>query len=119
VNPYRKRTHLLKLMAQPVRLQIMDTLIQDEECVCHLSAILNRPQPYVSQQLAVLRKAGLLASHKQGTNVSYRIANESVAIQVKAILGPLADHQLAESIPHHVPVIGCTCPKCKFAAEQP
>ena len=69
MTSYREQARLLRLMAHPLRLEILAIVRRSDECVCHLSAALHKPQPYVSQQLAVLRREGLIADHKEGNNV--------------------------------------------------
>jgi ArsR family transcriptional regulator len=104
---YRERANLLKVLAHPVRLAILDELLGDAECVCHLSAMLNRPQPYVSQQLAVLRTAGLITDEKLGANVFYKLVDPHAAAIVMAAL------ERAEENPGHRAKFGCVCPKCR------
>ena len=88
-------------------------LRRDAECVCHLSAALDKPQPYISQQLAILRNAGVIVDERAGANVFYRIASADVAHQVATSLNPLsADEPEGRRI-----VYGCPCPKCQPRAE--
>jgi len=56
--------------------------------VCHLQAVLGRPQAYVSQQLRVLRDAGMVADRKDGLLVYYRLANRRVERLLEEMLGP-------------------------------
>jgi DNA-binding transcriptional ArsR family regulator len=102
---YEERAHILKLLAHPVRLEILDLLRRDDECVCHLSAALGRPQPYVSQQLALLRTAGLIVDRKDGNYVLYGLADARVADQVAVALDATASAG-------HRRVANCPCPKC-------
>ncbi len=81
---YRQQAALLKAIGHPVRLQIVDLLRVEPECVCHLSAALNKSQPYVSQQLAILRNAKVIVDERDGTNIYYRLADDNVARQVAA-----------------------------------
>jgi ArsR family transcriptional regulator len=118
MDKYRRQAIVLKSMAHPIRLQILDLLRQEEECVCHLSAALAKPQPYMSQQLAVLRSAGVIVDEKDGTNVFYRLADEQVARQVEAILGPPPADDRGGSRPRHQRVAGCNCPKCEPEAPR-
>jgi DNA-binding transcriptional ArsR family regulator len=115
MNTYRERAEVLRVMAHPIRLRILDILQGDSECVCHLSAALGKPQPYVSQQLAVLRKAGLVIDEKEGTNSFYRLADEVVSRQVKAILGSSQDQPRDGETGCHHAIDGCICPKCRPA----
>jgi len=105
---YQERADRLKAMAHPLRLQILDALRREAECVCHLSATLDKPQPYVSQQLAILRNAGVIVDEREGTNVYYRLAGPEIARQVEAAL------ELPPSAPAagRRRVGGCPCPKC-------
>jgi DNA-binding transcriptional ArsR family regulator len=111
MTPYREQARLLRLMAHPMRLEILTIVRGADECVCHLSAALKKSQPYVSQQLAVLRKEGLITDHSEGTYVYYGLA-DGAAEGVAAILGALAGAE-AEAGQGHRPVPGCSCPKCE------
>lgn len=108
MNDYRDFANLFRLMAHPVRLQILDLLRRDAECVCHLSTVLGKPQPYVSQQLAVLRNAGLIVDQKDGNNVFYQLADARAMRQVAAAFG-------AGEAAVHTCTAGCPCPKCGAA----
>jgi ArsR family transcriptional regulator len=66
-----------------------------------------KPQPYISQQLAILRNAGVIVDEREGINVFYRLAGADVTRQVAAACGPLADGAAG-----HRSVAGCVCPKC-------
>ena len=111
MDPYRTQANLLKLLAHPIRLQILEALLQDSECVCHLSALLHRPQPYVSQQLAVLRNGGVIVDEKDGTNVFYRLADGRMAAVTAA--GVMGDGEMRTTAPRHVRLRDCPCPKCR------
>jgi len=118
MNSYRDPARLLRVMAHPVRLEILEIIRRSDECVCHLSAVLKRPQPYVSQQLAILRNAGLIADRKDGNLVFYGLTDGPAAGQVTEILGAFANEADAGQIAdlpaaNHVRVAGCTCPKCE------
>jgi len=51
---------------------------EEELCVSELQALLDRPQPYVSQQLGVLREAGIVACRREGQYVYYRLVEPFV-----------------------------------------
>ncbi len=69
---------LFQVLAHPVRLRLLLALCGGEECVCVLTARLGRPQPYVSQQLAELRQAGLVVDRRDGRRIFYRLADARV-----------------------------------------
>ena len=101
---YRQPARLFHLLSHPARLHILDELRRDEACVCHLQAVLKRPQAYVSQQLRVLREAGMVADRKDGLLVYYRLADRRVERLLEEMLGP-ADQ------PTRSPA--CPCPRCQ------
>ncbi|MEI8249721.1 MAG: metalloregulator ArsR/SmtB family transcription factor [Synechococcus sp. ELA057] len=70
---------LLKALADPVRLQVIQALSQGERCVCELTGELELAQSRLSFHLRVLRQAGLLHAREQGRWVYYRL--ESQALQ--------------------------------------
>lgn len=69
---------LFKSLAHPQRLAILEELRDGERCVWEIEASLDLRQSYVSQQLTVLREAGLVCYRKDGWNVYYRIARPEV-----------------------------------------
>jgi DNA-binding transcriptional ArsR family regulator len=103
---YESISDRFKLLAHPERLRILDLLRRDAECVCHLEAILGKPQPYISQQLKILRSAGLLVDERQGTNVFYRLVNHEIQTILDTVLGPVEPSTRWQS------GITCSCPKC-------
>ena len=113
MNTYRDQAQLLRLLAHPMRLQILDILRQDSECVCHLSAVLGKPQPYVSQQLAVLRNAGLIDDDREGTNIFYRLADPGLTPLLATVLEPVHGSAPGIEVVQDGFVPGCICPKCQ------
>jgi DNA-binding transcriptional ArsR family regulator len=112
MDSYRDRARLLRVMAHPMRLEILEIIRRSDECVCHLSAALSKPQPYVSQQLAVLRNSGLIADRKEGNLVFYGLAGGQVTERMPEILKAMADDAEEGREAGHRRVAGCTCPKC-------
>ena len=107
---YESLSARLKVLAHPERLRILDAVRRDAECVCHLEALLGKPQPYVSQQLRFLREAGLIEDRKQGQNVFYALVDAEVRAWLETILGPVEGE--LPGMAHHKRVIACPCPKC-------
>lgn len=110
---YESLSARLKLLAHPERLRILDALRCEPECVCHLEILLGKPQPYVSQQLRLLREANIITDDKQGQNVFYRICDVEVMAWLEAILGPL-DEETAR----HAFIGTCQCPKCELISHS-
>jgi ArsR family transcriptional regulator len=70
---YKKRAKVLKAMAHPSRLAMLEALSQGELCVCDLQALVGSDMSTVSKHLSKLKKAGLVADRKQGLWVHYRL----------------------------------------------
>ena len=100
-----------KALAHPVRLQILDMLRSGEVCVCHMEAVLGKRQAYISQQLMVLRDAGLVASRKDGLSVFYRLVDDVVFDLLETALGP-ADELGPEVL------TSCPCPHCTAVVSE-
>ena len=65
----------LRVVAHPVRLRIVDILMQGEFPVHELARLCATPRNQTSEHLRLLQGRGLLASHRRGRAVYYRIAN--------------------------------------------
>jgi DNA-binding transcriptional ArsR family regulator len=125
MDNYRRQAAILKAIGHPVRLQIVDLLRIEPECVCHLSAALDKPQPYMSQQLAILRGAGVIVDERDGTNIFYRLADDNVARQVAAACSGAApgndepgNKRAGERSGERRALTCCNCPKCSVARGQ-
>jgi ArsR family transcriptional regulator len=68
-----ERTRILKAMAHPSRLLILETLANGERCVCELQELVGADMSTVSKHLALMRQAGLLEDRRQGLQVFYRL----------------------------------------------
>ena len=106
---YNTLAKRLKLMAHPERLRMLNVLRSSPECVCHLEALLGRPQPYVSQQVRMLHRAGVLKSEKQGQNTFYQVSDPQMLAWLDQVLGPAS--VFGQEM--HQALSDCVCPKCQ------
>ena len=70
----KDRSVIVKAIAHPTRLLVMDVLTQGEKCVNDLTNLAGCDVTTLSKHLAVMRRAGLLQCEKRGVSVFYRIA---------------------------------------------
>lgn len=68
------RSLVVKAMAHPTRLLVMEALMTGEKCVNDLTAMAGCDVTTLSKHLAVMKRAGLLVCDKRGLNVYYQIA---------------------------------------------
>ncbi len=81
----KNELQILKALADETRLKIIEFLLDGEKCVCEIFPHVKRTQSTTSIQLDVLRKAGILASRKEGKRVYYFISDKRVCDVFKAL----------------------------------
>lgn len=64
---------VFRALADPTRLRLLNLIAGREVCVCYFVEILRLSQPKVSRHLAYLRRAGLVASRRDGKWMHYRL----------------------------------------------
>lgn len=66
-------SQLFRALADPTRLRLIHLMSEQEICVCYFIEVIGAPQPKISRHLAYLRRAGLVASRRQGKWMHYRL----------------------------------------------
>jgi DNA-binding transcriptional ArsR family regulator len=107
---YAPQAKLFKALMHPTRLAILDVLRPGEACVCHMEAALGHRQAYLSQQLMVLREAGLVDDRRDGWNVYYHVANPGIWGVLDAARAMLGEKPVQEATTRVI--ASCTCPHC-------
>jgi len=67
------RARIVKAMAHPSRLFIVEELSRGERCVCELRDLVGADMSTVSKHLSLMKKAGLVEDRKDGLRVHYRL----------------------------------------------
>lgn len=76
---YQKRAEILKSLAHPSRLLIVDVLNdRGELCVCEIMEVVGSDQSTVSKHLSILRQSGIIDHRRDGRNSMYRLARPCV-----------------------------------------
>jgi DNA-binding transcriptional ArsR family regulator len=73
-----RAAEIARALADPKRLCVVEELSAGERSVSDLSRCIGCQVPNMSQHLAVLRTAGIVASRREGNTVFYRLTNPSV-----------------------------------------
>jgi DNA-binding transcriptional ArsR family regulator len=71
---FELRANVVKAMAHPTRLFIIDELSRQERCVCELTEMIGADTSTVSKHLTILKSAGLVKDDKRGTQVFYQLS---------------------------------------------
>ena len=79
---------VLKAIAHPIRLQIVEALADGEMCVGEIVAALGEKQAITSQQLNIMKDKGILSSRREGAKMFYHIENPNVI----RVLGCVFNH---------------------------
>ena len=73
---YEDRARIIRAMASPKRLMLVDELARDDQrCVCELAALIDADISTVSRHLTMLRQAGIIDEQRRGKMVYYHIRN--------------------------------------------
>ena len=92
---YTLKAEFFKTLGHPARIRILELLADRERSVAELMPQLGLESSHLSQQLAVLRKAGMVVARKQGNNVMYSMASKDIAelllLARKVLTGMLTD----------------------------
>lgn len=70
---YQARAKVMKAMAHPSRLLIIDKLAEGERCVQELTAMIGADMSTVSKHLGVMKQAGIVEDEKRGLQVFYTL----------------------------------------------
>jgi DNA-binding transcriptional ArsR family regulator len=91
-----RKADLFRALAHPARIRALEVLADGERSVGELQPLVGIEASHLSQQLAVLRRAGLVTSRKQGASVLYAIRDRDL-VELLAVSKRLLIHSLTES----------------------
>ena len=74
-NQNRFKSIVFNALSDPIRLEILSFLRDDEKCVCEIVPHLNLIQPLVSRHLKILKDAGIVRCRRDGTKRMYSIVD--------------------------------------------
>jgi DNA-binding transcriptional ArsR family regulator len=108
LQPLELQAQIFKILSLPARIAILYLLRDGEHCVCHMEAHLGLRQSYISQQLGVLREAGLIQDRRDGWNIYYRVVNP----QIYAVLDTVQKLTGQTDVNYFQSEVICECPHC-------
>ena len=72
------KAELFKALAHAGRIRILEVLVRGEHTVTELAALVDMELSHLSQQLGVLRRAGLVSVRREGTSAHYAIRSRDL-----------------------------------------
>ena len=83
------KAEVLKALAQPTRLKILECLREGEKCICEIVPAINGEQSNISRHISLLQKSHLISTRKDGVRLMVRVRDSrifEILDQVGAIL---------------------------------
>ena len=77
------RAEILKALAHPVRVLIVEALSKSDRCVCELNKLADIDQSNVSRHLALLKRVGIVSDRRQGMKVFYHLQTPCILNALK------------------------------------
>jgi ArsR family transcriptional regulator len=109
---YEAKAKVLKALAHPTRLWMVEQLAQGERCVCEFFEAIDADFSTVSKHLAVLKQAGIVDVQKRGKQMFYRLKVPCVLQFMGCVEAVLADNAKDQLQVLGITLPGKTCKRC-------
>jgi ArsR family transcriptional regulator len=90
------KAELFRSLAHPARVRVLEVLAEGERSVGEMQPLVGIELSHLSQQLGVLRRAGLVGTRKEGSSVYYAIRDPEL-VELLAVAKRVLIHSLTES----------------------
>lgn len=111
--PDERISRIFRAISTPARFRILTAIGNGEACVCHLEALLDLRQAYISQQLMEMRDADLVDTRRDGRYIFYRLTEPQLLdllIDIGKLFGIPTEE--IETLLNTDPLPQCCCPDC-------
>jgi DNA-binding transcriptional ArsR family regulator len=72
------KAEVLKALAQPTRLKILELLRHGERCICEIVPAINGEQSNISRHISVMQKSNLVTTRKDGVKVMVKVKDRKI-----------------------------------------
>jgi len=72
------KAEILKALAQPTRLRILELLRNGEKCICEIVPAINGEQSNISRHISLMQKSHLVTTRKDGVKVMVKVSDAKV-----------------------------------------
>jgi DNA-binding transcriptional ArsR family regulator len=92
---YQLKAEVLKALAQPTRLKILECIRKGERCICEIVPAINGEQSNISRHISVMQKNHLISTRKDGVRVMVRVKDPAI-FEIIDKVGALLKRQIKE-----------------------
>jgi ArsR family transcriptional regulator len=89
------KSEVLKALAQPTRLKILECLREGEKCICEIVPEINGEQSNISRHISVMQNSNLITTRKDGVKVMVKVKDQEV-FEILDIVSALLRKQIRE-----------------------
>ncbi len=90
------KAEILKALAQPTRLKILELLRDGERCICEIVPAINGEQSNISRHISLMQKSRLVTTRKDGVKVMVKVSDPNV-FEILDSIGLLLKKQIIET----------------------
>src|SRR4030065_1894448 len=72
------KTEILKVLAQPTRMKILECLRNGEKCICEIVPAINGEQSNISHHISLMQKSHLVTTRKDGVKVMVKVRDPKI-----------------------------------------
>ncbi|MDO9124516.1 MAG: metalloregulator ArsR/SmtB family transcription factor [Deltaproteobacteria bacterium] len=72
------KAEVLKALAQPTRLKILELLRNGERCICEIVPAVNGEQSNISRHISLMQKSHLVTTRKDGVKVMVKVKDPKI-----------------------------------------
>jgi len=72
------KAEVLKVLAQPTRLKILELLRNGERCICEIVPAINGEQSNISKHISLMQKSNLVTTRKDGVKVMVKVKDPKI-----------------------------------------
>ncbi|KPK95170.1 MAG: ArsR family transcriptional regulator [Deltaproteobacteria bacterium SM23_61] len=89
------KAEVLKALAQPTRLKILELLRHGERCICEIVPAINGEQSNISRHISTMQKSHLITTRKDGVKVMVKVKGPEI-FEILDKVGLLLKRELME-----------------------
>jgi DNA-binding transcriptional ArsR family regulator len=89
------KADILKAMAQPTRLKILELLRHGEKCICEIVPAIQGEQSNISRHISMMQKSHLVTTRKDGVKVMVKVRDPEI-FKILDKVSAILRHQMSE-----------------------